>query len=138
MQEFPESPTILWIRSRLFCSLHREVTCGLNLDGSRPADFWNAETLKPVERWICPKYSEVTLQLHTAFRMGKHHCLSLNLNFHRINCKCLISLNIHQNQIDPYLHFKDVFLFLFLFSIDGSMVRPQGRLQLDSRDLFLS
>lgn len=69
------------------------------------------ETLKPAERWICPKYSEVTLQLHTAFRIGKHHCLSLNLNFHRINCKCLISLNTHQNQINPYLHFKDVFLF---------------------------
>lgn len=95
------------------------------------------ETLKPAERWICPKYSEVTLQLHTAFRIGKHHCLSLNLNFHRINCKCLISLNTHQNQIPIYIS-KTFFCSLFLFSIDGSMVRPQGRLQLDSRDLFVS
>lgn len=42
-----------------FGSSHSGVTCGLNLDGSRTVDFWNAE------RWLCPKHSEVTLQLQT-------------------------------------------------------------------------
>lgn len=42
-QEFPGSTPISWIRSRLWFA-SRSSNCGLNLDGSRPADTWNAES----------------------------------------------------------------------------------------------
>lgn len=71
-------------------------------------DQWSFGTQKllnlqkdgPVQNTVRLLYNSVQ-----HFRTGKHLCLSLNLNSHRINCKCSISLNIHQNQVNPYLFF---------------------------------
>lgn len=99
-------------------------------------DQWTFGTRNPKNRQICPKCSEVTLQLHTALRIWNHTGLSLNLNFHRSNWKChpFLPASLKIKYIPVYVLKIDVFS-LFLRSIDGSMVRPQSRLQLD---LFLS
>lgn len=109
-QEFPENPPFLCARIRLWWVAQRSDS-GLNLDGSRPEDLWNVKSPKTCRR-ICPKYSEVTLQLHAAFRIWKPSGLSPDRHLSQRKLQTpSISLNIHHNPMHSDLRVKDRRLF---------------------------